>query len=54
VWYDWLRGVRTTKSCARAAIAPRITKVAQPGVCGLSRESSGTTVAIVTAATTKK
>ena len=38
VWYDWFRGVRTTKSCATAAIVPRMTNVAHPGVCGLSRD----------------
>jgi hypothetical protein len=54
VWYDWFRGVRTTNSCATAAIAPRIRKVAQPGVFGLRCESSGIAVASVTAATTKK
>ena len=37
VWYDWLRGVRTTKSCATAATL-RMTKVVQPGVCGLRCE----------------
>jgi hypothetical protein len=54
VWYDWFRGVRTTKSCATAAIVPRMRKVVQPGVCGLRRERSGTEIASVTAATTKK
>ena len=54
VWYDWFRGVRTTKSCATAAIVPRMTNVAHPGVCGLSRASSGSAMAVVIAATTKK
>jgi hypothetical protein len=54
VWYDWFRGVRTTNSCATAAIAPRMKNVVQPGVCGLRCDSSGTVTAIVTAATTKK
>ena len=54
VWYDWLRGVRTTKSCATAAIKPRMTKVVQPGVCGLRRERSGTTAKAVASATTTK
>ena len=54
VWYDWFRGVRTTNSCATAAIVPRMTKVVQPGVCGLSRESNGSETAVATAATTKK
>ena len=54
MWYDWFRGVRTTKSCATAAIVPRMTNVAQPGVCGLSRASSGSAMAVVIAATTKK
>ena len=54
VWYDWFRGVRTTKSCATAAIAPRMTNVAQPRVSVLRSESSGRTMAVVTAATTKK
>jgi len=54
VWYDWFRGVRTTKSCATAAIRPRITKVGHPGVCGLSRDSSGTTEMAVARATTTK
>jgi hypothetical protein len=46
--------VRTTNSCATAAIAPRIKNVAQPGVCGLRCDSRGTVTAIVMAATTKK
>ena len=54
MWYDWFRGVRTTKSCATAAIVPRMTKVVHPGVCGLSRDSSGSETAVVMAATTKK
>ena len=29
VWYDWFRGVRTTKSCAIAAAEPRMMNVAQ-------------------------
>ena len=54
VWYDGFRGVRTTKSCATAAIVPRTTKIVQPGVCVLSRESSGSAIAVVIAARTKK
>ena len=37
VWYDWFRGVRTTKSCATAATVPRMTNVVHPGVSGVSR-----------------
>jgi hypothetical protein len=55
VWYDWFRrGMRTTKSCAVAAISPKTQNVVQPGVSGPRRDSRGTTVAMVTAATTKK
>src|SRR5215470_4420940 len=54
VWYDKLRGVRTTKSCATAAIAARMTNVAQPGVSSDSCESSGTVVTVAAAATMKK
>src|ERR1044072_7558544 len=54
VWYDWLRGVPGKKSCAPAAIAARMTEVAQPGVSSDSWESSGAVVAVATAATTKK
>jgi hypothetical protein len=32
VWYDWLRGVRTTKSCATAVQVARTRNVVQPGV----------------------
>src|SRR4029079_2753713 len=54
VWYDWFRGVRTTNSCATAATSGRRTNVVHPGVSGVRREGSGTTVTAVARATTKK
>src|SRR5215470_11250494 len=54
VWYDWLRGVRTTNSCATAAVAARMTKVVQPEVSSDNCESNGTVIATAAAATRKK
>src|SRR5204863_8230495 len=54
VWYAWLRGVRTTKSCAIAAVEPSTRNVAQPGVSARSFVTSGTDAAAATTAITKK
>src|SRR3954465_1893565 len=54
VWYDWLRGVRTTKSCATAAITASTTKVVQPRECVPSRDNSGNVAAPVTSAMSTK
>ncbi len=52
VWYDWFReGMRTTKSCAVAAIRARIVKVVQPGVDEPSRVIAGTAATAVAAPT---
>ncbi|TML52473.1 MAG: hypothetical protein E6G21_05215 [Actinobacteria bacterium] len=54
VWYDWLRGVRTTKSCAIAAAVPRIANVNQPFVPTRRWVSKGTETTAVTPPMTKK
>src|SRR3954453_14414541 len=54
VWYDWLRGVRTTNSCATAAITASTTKVVQPRECVPSRDNSGNVAAPVTSAMSTK
>src|SRR5437773_1054212 len=54
VWYDWLRGVRTTNSCAVAAITTRIANVVQPFVLAFRWESGGIAATAKTAATRTK
>jgi hypothetical protein len=54
VWYDWFRGVRTTKSCAIAAVTPRIAKVIQPSVSARRCVSGGNAATAVATATKKK
>src|SRR6476660_8935242 len=54
VWYDWLRGVRTTNSCATAAIRASTTNVVQPREWVPSREMSGKTATAVTTAMSTK
>ena len=54
VWYDWLRGVRTTNNCAVAAMTTRIANVAQPWVPAFRCESGGIAATAKAAATTTK
>ena len=54
VWYGWLPGVTTTKSCATAAAAPRIRNVVHSGVCSVSLETNGVVTAAAAATTTQK
>src|SRR5918911_4646302 len=54
VWYDWLRGVRTTNSCATAAVAAKTMNVGHPRASGLMCASSGNAAAAETAAMLKK
>src|SRR4029079_18199208 len=50
VWYDWSRGVRTTKSWATAAHEARTRKVGQPCVPGFRCESGTRAAATAMAA----
>src|SRR2546423_2452759 len=55
VWYDWFTGrLRTTKSCATAAIRPRIAKVVHPGVLAFRRAADGSATTTAVAATITK
>ena len=54
VWYDWSRGVRTTKSCAIAAHEARTRNVGQPCDPGFRCESGTRAAATAIAATVKR
>ena len=53
-WYDWFRGVRTTKICATAAQPAKTMNVGQPGVCVVRCARNGIAAAPAASATRAK